>query len=469
NEAKYDLNGNGVLSDNTRYKDKLLNGNPNNPSFAADPRFIPTPKTGETEPFTKRGAVKCYASEIKNEELLRYYEEKFNLEYEFFKSNPGIWKGSGLDFSRVIYTSAMKKEDDKYYNKIKTDDNFEQQIVIKRDKERQIGKFWVSPDYKIETPNPLLHPFDTEEVCIFAVDCGADCHDFIELEYKDFAQKRLSIDYNTMHKIRQTIGDHKCDSYYNCDAPNKDQFGKDFSCQQIYNSDPDGVGVLMKDPPSPMLCRGKCLPFCSQSLPQDIDGINREEYSKEGYAIDERVNPNHQDLTTASEETLCAEFNCGMYLSCDNAGPTICGCSNPENGGFNNACMGNNCVTRQCTRDGAYEQNYLGGKETICLSRSGRGAGDSPSCSNYGNCQSTSVCSCGNPDNTECVGVTNNNPKGTCYCTGYIDSHPKSCACGEAYYGHHHYDPGGCNSNEGQIAYDGECPECPPPFGVYPI
>ncbi|MEK6949656.1 MAG: hypothetical protein AABX34_05510, partial [Nanoarchaeota archaeon] len=169
NETKFDLDGDSFVGDvsrvdDTRFKQRWFATNP-----ITIPSITPTITPGESQLFTTRTPdVKCFAKETTNEELLRYYEEKFNLEYKHFKETPSIWQGSGLDFSGILYTSTMKKENNKYYNEIKTENNFEQKIMMEKDrKEEEIGKFWLSPDYKLETPNPLMHPFDTEEVCIF--------------------------------------------------------------------------------------------------------------------------------------------------------------------------------------------------------------------------------------------------------------------------------------------------------------
>ena len=69
----FDGDKDGITKENTKYKDKLI---ATNPSFN-------TPNPGELNHFTTRANVKCYAGE---DELMKYFEEAFNLEYKDFKS-----------------------------------------------------------------------------------------------------------------------------------------------------------------------------------------------------------------------------------------------------------------------------------------------------------------------------------------------------------------------------------------------
>jgi len=324
------VDGDGDIDEDSAYKHKLLGLNKDDPD---DDVTINVPENHNGRFFTKRGNVKCYVLEYNAgevNELLRYYEEVYNLEFDYFRENPVIWENSGLDFSGIDYNSTMTKEDGSYYNTIKTEDDFVIPIRSrKKFEEKQLGNFKLSPDFKLLTPNPPNHPFDSEEVCIFAVDCGATCHDVIE--------KYPSSNF----KIRQDISDKGCDAYFDCNNPPADQFGESFSCQrneECYGGAGCDTGqytenlALPSDPTQGplMLCQGQCLSFCSQDPPDGNDPWSGDQFATFGtYAVDNAVNAVHDndhdtvlnkdelDQNPDPSKTFCKEFTCSMYLDCN--------------------------------------------------------------------------------------------------------------------------------------------------------
>ena len=427
----FDGDKDGITQENTKYKDRLL---------AANPSFK-TPKSGEPNHFTAREEVKCYAAE---EEFMKYYEEAFNAEYSSFKS--ATWKNLNLDFSSINYASEIIKEENgekRYFNLLTTDNAFIIPITMEdKDGIKNIGSFTVKPNSKIEIPNPANRPFDGHEVCIFAADCGANCHDVIERNPRgDYVLRENAIPAS------------KCGAYYDCITP-VDQFGDEFSCSRN-----------LGDPPSPLLCKGSCSPYCSQALTPppapDATGADYTDSSVWAYAVDD-VNTHHPDLTVPSKTTLCKEFSCSTYMDCGNVGANTCACSS-QNGGFTNACTGNNCMTRNCNRDVEYEARYISGERTICLSTSGSG-GYATYCGAYGNCQPTSglnSCSC-DADLTDCVGLTSD-PNGVCYCkstTSYPGWYLRGeCPCGVVEDVFTYYAPSSCHGPT--LAFTINCGVCP--------
>lgn len=327
----FDGDKDGITKENTKYKDGLI---ATNPSFN-------TPNPGALNHFTTRTNVKCYAAE---EELMKYYEEAFNLEYKDFKSK--TWENLNLDFSLVEYTAEITKEDvsgKKYFNILKNNNGFVIPITMKdKDGIKNIGSFNVKPNFKLETPNPTNRPFDGHEVCIFAADCGANCHDFLE--------RVPSSDYKLVENV---IPASRCSAYYDCKEP-VDQFGKLFSCSKVNPTDPN----------NPILCKGACIPFCSGDTSKRF-------------------------LDDPAENSLCNQFECSMYMSCGTI--NTCGCAPPETPALFNECAGSNCEVLHCDRDPA----SVGGSTTWC-----RGL----SCGDYHDCSTESLsCDCNTRFN-ECSG-----------------------------------------------------------------
>lgn len=238
--------------------------------------------------LSKRENVKCYVDE---KELMKYYSEVFDSDYEQFKAQKH--DGQNLDFSNIDYKSTLVKEGIKYFNEIRTDNGLKIPITATRNKkEKHIGTFTVDPNFKIMVENPVNHPLDTSEVCIFAKVCGATCHDVIE--------KHPSQNY----KIMDNVAGFGCNGYYSCNTP-KDQFNEEYLCD-----------------PGKILCQGACLPFCSASSGRVAD---------------------------ADASTKCKEFSCNSYLACSSV--DACGCPDPSDLGRPNACSGAECETLHCDRD----------------------------------------------------------------------------------------------------------------------
>lgn len=316
----FDGDKDGITQENTKYKDRLI---------ATNPRFN-TPNPGELNRFTTRNNVKCYAGE---DELMKYYEEAFNAEYSSFKS--GTWKNLNLDFSSIDYKSEVIKEENgikKYFNILKTDSGFVIPITMKGKKGvKNIGSFNVKTNFKLETPNPANMPFDGHEVCIFASDCRATCHDVIE--------RNLGSNYVLRENVIPTS---HCEAYFDCTTP-LDQFGKRFSCSKENPGDPN----------NPILCKGACIPFCSGDTSKRF-------------------------LDDPSQQSKCNPYSCSAYMSCSTI--NSCGCPDPETPALSSQCAGTNCEVLHCERDPL----SVGGGTTWCRSLS---------CGEYHDC-STSTLSC---------------------------------------------------------------------------
>ncbi len=384
----FDVNGNGITEENSNYKNRIL---------AANPGFN-TPSVGELNHFTTRANAKCYADE---DELMKYYEEAFSKEYAAFKST--AWINLNLDFSSVDYISEVINEVDivkKYFNLLKTTNGFTIPMVMQDKKGvKNIGSFNVKPNFKLETQNPVNKPFDKTEACIFAADCGATCHDVIE--------RNPGSNYVLIEK---TIASSKCEDYFDCATPT-DQFGKTFSCSKESPSNPN----------NPILCRGQCLPFCSAS-------------------------PDY--VTDADASTKCTEFSCSSYTQCSSVSSSTCGCPDPSLAILNDACIGNDCQTLDCSKDSEYE-----GRDGVITSCKDQ-------CSNYGDCLSTDSCSC--PflpymSLESCVG--------SCYCnqqpTYKGSCGGESCSSNQKPI-YRDYDPLTCHSRDflGCTACDPSCDSC---------
>jgi len=320
------------------YKDSLITGNKE-----FNPPTPPEPLSG----LSSRTEVKCYVGEL---EAMKYYEEMFNEKYlDFRSSNP---EDFDLDFSSVTYTSTMVKEGVEYFNKVETNDEFE--VPIRGGEEKQIGKFATSPNFKIPTENPIEHPFDEVEVCIFASLCGATCHDVLERNPES----------NFM--LKGDVPGLGCDAYFECVAP-LDQFDKVFSCQKENDGEPE----------NPVLCKRQCLPFCSAEPPLVND---------------------------ADSATLCTEFSCISYLKCDNANsPATCGCPDSSSACQLPLVADANCETLHCERDSERETEI--GIDTHCKD----------DCGKYGGCQNIEAeddvfCSCDVGE--ACKGECYCNPQG---------------------------------------------------------
>src|SRR3989338_3694505 len=263
-------------------------------------------------------------------------EELGNYYWEFFDEKYTNFKTRkidyfNLDFSNVNYDYAVKKENDIFFIEARTNDKLK--IPIKTEEGKKEEKQIGAFYVNPSFKLPVGYDFTDpkKEVCIFSSDCVATCHDVID-RYPDEGY---------------TIKESGCELYYDCYAP-KDDFDKEFLCDE---------GVL---------CKGQCLQFCSASSGRVDD---------------------------ADASTKCTKYSCSNYWSCSDA--NVCGCPDPSNPSFNNACGGLDCDTLNCDSDSEFENEKK--ITTQCLD----------SCGKYGDCSSANLCVC-NSGLSSC--------QGSCYC-----------------------------------------------------
>lgn len=436
----------------TAYKDSLINSPVDEED---DKTFMDIAgilgRTGETRV--------CYVNE---NDLTQYYGEVFNNKYVEFKAQEH--EGLDLDFSTISYTSTVTKESSEYFNKVETLDAFELPIELKKEREEtQIGTFKVAPNFKLATENPVSHPFDTTEVCIFSRDCGATCQDVV----------------NKYPAKNYKILDFSCGLYFNCQEGEDaiDDFGNyylcndDFLCKNgcspfcssteeaLVTDDDIGLESADKTACTEFSCSNymdcgfintdsfTCTDVCSGEGKWCIRGIDNgvqnrgcsESFTFEGgddYCIcgsgltkivpapptDEQDTCNSKcggnefcmiGIDDGSDIRRCDEsfrFEGGQdddYCICgklsEKLSPTLnCACPDPSAITLDKACSGNNCINLHCDRDVEYEAQQ--GVTTTCRIRG---------CNNYGDCISTSSCSC---DSVFAC-------QGTCTCTaqGWYD------------------------------------------------
>jgi len=198
--------------------------------------------------LSKRNSVNCMVEES---ELMKYYEEAFEEQYNEFKSED--FSEIGLNFLSIAYTSSVEKKTDTYLNIVKTDDKFDLPLQVN---EEEVGSFYLNPAFKI----PFNYPFDDpeKEVCIFSRDCGGTC-DQVIAKYPDieFRKKEFS-----------------CNDYFFCtDAP-RDDFGNSYTCDSPYfcmwNSLQDTQNVI----PLPYTSRPSCNDICENKGSVCLIGID---------------------------------------------------------------------------------------------------------------------------------------------------------------------------------------------------
>lgn len=262
--------------------------------------------------LSKRDNVKCMIDES---ELIKYYEEAFEEDYNQFKSKD--FSEIDLSFSDITYTSSVEKENDDFFNIVKTDDKFEFPINIRDGREKkQVGKFYLNPSFKI----PVGYPFDDEnkEVCILSRDCGATCNDIINI----FDNDKINIfdDENLGSENPLKIKEFSCNEYFDCNEGPRDDFGNEFLCE-------DGT-----------LCNGRC-PDCECTGWQDIScGIDPSILPPNAVPANPCSTDEVFQVRTCKHETCgldesqcvfdscCADpICCGNYPpSCDCGGETCC-------------------------------------------------------------------------------------------------------------------------------------------------
>jgi hypothetical protein len=354
-----DANQDGNFIDDTDYKVRLRN----NPSdLRDDESFIDDTGILSNLPSNLGKERRCHVDE---DDLMEYYAEYFEQEYESFRY--WNWPGLGFDLRETEYTSEMEKDQntDEYFLTIKTTNGLKIPIsMVKKGKEKIIGEFVVAPDFKFRTENLETYPFEDTEICILSRDCGATCNEVME-KYpsgeRDYNGYEI-IDEGTISVNENTATHLECERYYDCETP-LDDFGKTFKCDR---------GVL---------CEGACLPFCAV-----IDT---------NLVTDDSLGNQNSDITQ------CVEFSCGTYMDCSYTG--TCGCPDPSAGqppgSLDSACIGNDCRTINCATDSEFEGKIR--KITSCQQEE---------CSYYdrGTCDDASsinpTCECKLGEGFACVG-----------------------------------------------------------------
>jgi hypothetical protein len=353
-----DANQDGNFIDDTDYKVRLRN----NPSDLRDDESFIDDTGILSNLLSNLGKERrCYVDE---DDLMEYYAEYFEQEYESFRY--WNWPGLGFDLRETEYTSEMEKDQntDEYFLTIKTTNGLKIPItMVKKGKEKIVGEFVVAPDFKFRTENLKTYPFDDTEICILSRDCGATCNEVLE-KYpsgeRDYNGYEI-IDEGTISVDENTVTHLECERYYDCETP-LDDFGKTFKCDR---------GVL---------CEGACLPFCSI----EADSTKVPDDSVVG-AID-------------SDKTKCTAYGCNSYMDCTAA--NSCECFSNEL--YDNNCKGDNCVDFNCDRDpGSYEFSgtIVDGIKTICKDR----ACDSYVQHSGFSCSGAATCSC-DTGKTACFG-----------------------------------------------------------------
>ena len=359
-----------------------------------------------------------------------------------------------------------------------------------------LGKYFIKPSFKVGLENYSLS--DYGEVGILARDlilrCESkstkrwdkstkkciDANKIVSFDTPDFVLENVIcetspkfLDYRTPLDVRYSIYGfcvkNKNDEFYAYDEDDKKtelrdivyKFSLQFEdaqcnllddppdthclaldCSSYASCGPVAEEICYCNPSNPTLknaCIGTCFAFCSSD--------------NEALLTDDDVE------AVDADKTLCAEFSCTSYMACGctsgstnsegscNSELDTCGCPDPDDPINNDACMGDNCVTLHCSRDGEFEAKE--GKTTNCRQEECGYYDDIPphSCSGptdlcqcdsgiacEGDCtciddHSTEACGCGDSDKVTVIFPYGCDESSYTYCTSCVPSCDRPCGC----------------------------------------